>query len=154
VISVRAATPDDADAMSAVLIASITELCVADHGGRPEALSRWLANKTPADVRAMLGDPARQTFVAERAGAVAAVGAIDRDDRVVSLNYVSPRHRFKGVSSALLAALETSLGPGEASLDSTATALQFYRDRGWVDSGAPQDWAGVMRAYPMRKMLG
>ena len=138
--------------MSTVLTASIRELCIADHGNRPHALSQWLANKTPTGVRAWFANPDNRMFVAEHDGEIAAAGAFSVKREII-LNYVAPAHRFMGVSSAMLAALEAALGPGEATLSSTGTALQFYRDRGWVDAGAPEEWAG-MTAYPMRKRLG
>jgi GNAT superfamily N-acetyltransferase len=152
VIAVRSATVDDADAMSTVLTASITELCVVDHGGRPEALTAWLSNKSLAHMRAMLGDAARSVLVAEVDRALAGVGAVEPAERLVALNYVSPSHRFVGVSTALLEALEAALGPGEARLSSTATALRFYRARGWTQTGETETWRG-MTAYPMRKRL-
>ncbi len=138
--------------MSVVLIASITELCIADHQSRPDALGAWLANKTPAALRAMLGTPARQMYVAERDGLVAAVGAIEPAQRLVSLNYVAPQHRFAGVSTTLLAAMEATLGSGEARLSSTATAHDFYLRRGWADTGETDSYAGMI-AFPMRKTL-
>jgi hypothetical protein len=46
VISVRPAVLADAEAMSDLLIASITALCVEDHQNRAEAVVPWLANKT------------------------------------------------------------------------------------------------------------
>ena len=46
-IIVRPAVVADAQAMSDLLVASITALCVADHGNRPEAVVPWLSNKTP-----------------------------------------------------------------------------------------------------------
>jgi len=138
--------------MSAVLIASITELCVADHGNRPEALAQWIANKSPPGIRAWFANPANRLFVAEHGGQIAAAGAFNLGREII-LNYVAPAHRFAGVSSAMLQAIETALGPGHATLSSTATARQFYRDRGWLDAGEPEEWAGVMTAYPMRKRL-
>jgi GNAT superfamily N-acetyltransferase len=151
VIRVRAATLADAEAMSDVLVASITALCVADHHNRPEAVSRWLANKTPDGVRQWFATAGNRLFVVERDGAIAATGAIN-DKREIILNYVSPEHRFAGVSSALLAAMEAALGAGEATLTSTATAHRFYLARGWVDAGEIERYAG-MSAYPMRKLL-
>ncbi len=150
-ITVRAATVADAEAMSEVLIASITALCVADHQNRPEAVSRWLANKTPDGVRAWFGNPENRLFVVERDGVIAAAGGINTRRQII-LNYVSPAHRFAGVSTILLAAMEAALGPGDATLDSTETAHRFYLSRGWSDVGAPGQWAGVV-AYPMRKVL-
>jgi GNAT superfamily N-acetyltransferase len=137
--------------MSDVLIASITALCVADHGNRPEALSRWCANKSPAGVLAWFDNPDNRLFVAERDGAIAAVGGINLEREII-LNYVSPDHRFTGVSTALLDAMEQALGPGEATLGSTATAHRFYLRRGWTDTGAREPYAGMV-AWPMRKLL-
>lgn len=56
-ITVRPAGPADATAMSAVLIASIRDLCTADHRNDPEILAGWLRNKTPEMVRKMLDNP-------------------------------------------------------------------------------------------------
>jgi hypothetical protein len=151
VIVVRPAMVSDAEAMSDVLVASITALCIADHQNMPDTMSRWLANKSPDGVRQWFANPQNRLFVAERDGALAAAGGINTARQVI-LNYVSPEHRFAGVSTALLAAMEAALGPGEATLDSTATARRFYRARGWSDAGAPRQWAGML-AYPMRKRL-
>ena len=46
-INLRRAQAADADEAAAVLRASISALCVPDHGNAPELLERWLANKTP-----------------------------------------------------------------------------------------------------------
>ncbi|MEO6396204.1 MAG: GNAT family N-acetyltransferase [Devosia sp.] len=138
--------------MSAVLIASITELCIADHQRDPERLSRWLANKTPEAVAAWFDAETITLFVAEHDGKIAAAGGINRDGSEIVLNYVAPRYRFLGVSRALLGAMEQVLGPGEASLTSTHTAHRFYLSAGWTDAGAIDRYAG-MTAFPMRKML-
>jgi GNAT superfamily N-acetyltransferase len=151
VISVRRAVPADAPALSAVLIASITELCATDHRNDAEAIANWLANKSPARVAEWFANPANTMLVAERDGEIAACGAFN-DERKIILNYVSPHHRFAGVSKALLAAMEAGLGPGEATLSSTLTAHRFYRAAGWEDAGA--QYAGrFIDAIPMRKIL-
>ncbi len=150
-IRVRAATRDDAGAMSDLLIASITALCVEDHQSRPDAVARWLANKTPEGVLKWFDNPSNGIFVAERDAAIAAVGAFNTKREII-LNYVSPEHRFAGVSKALLVAMEQALGPGEATLTSTATARRFYRAMGWSETGETEHWAGMV-AYPMRKQL-
>ena len=150
-ISVRPAVLADAEAMSDLLVASITALCVEDHGNRPDAVVPWLANKTPEGVRKWFANPESRLFVAEDDGALAAVGAFNRKREII-LNYVSPEHRFFGASTALLAEMEAQLGPGEARLTSTATAHRFYLARGWADAGEIERYAG-MAAYPMRKML-
>ena len=151
-ISVRAARLADREAMSAVLIASITELCTADHQNNPEALASWLANKTPEGVSTWFANSANTILVAERDGEIAACGAFNTERKII-LNYVAPQHRFAGVSKLLLGAMEAGLGAGEASLDSTATARRFYAAMGWVDAGPPEPYRFVA-GYPMRKLLG
>ena len=119
-IIVRAATRADATDISELLIGSITMLCGADHHDDRAALAAWLANKTPAGVRKWLASPDMKLFVAERDSDIAAVGVL-------------PAHRFAGVSKVLLKTMEVELGPGEATLTSTATAHRFYRRMGWLD---------------------
>src|SRR5690606_30491790 len=110
--------------------------------------------KTPAGVAAMPDAPANRMFVAEYAGAVAAVGCVVGADEI-GLNYVHPAHRFKGASRALLAGMEAWMREGGATagrLRSTATAHQFYLAAGWTDLGSPH--AGrLIDAWPMRKAL-
>lgn len=139
--------------MSAVLIASITELCEADHRNDPQLLAGWRENKSPERVAQWFESPASTLLVAERNGEIAAVGGYFASDRVVSLNYVAPAHRFAGVSTALLAAIEAGLGSGEASLESTQTARRFYESRGWHVVGGLAKHRGI-DGYPMRKLLG
>jgi len=132
-ISIRAARIEDAEQATLVLRRSITELCAADHGNDPADLEHWLANKTPEVFRHWLETPDTTLIVAEHDGVIAGVGGC-RADGEITLNYVGPDHRSRGVSSAILAALEArlrDLGVGEAVLTSTRTAHCFYRSRGF-----------------------
>lgn len=147
----RAARPSDAAAAAAVLRASITLLCVADHGNEPEVLARWLANKTEQDVR-MWMEASACFLVAERHGRILGVGAA-LDSGKITLNYVLPDARFRGVSKAMLRGLEESLramGCACSELYSTITARRFYLAAGYVDAGEPQSWHGLT-AFPMIK---
>lgn len=151
-VTVRQADPGDVPAMSRVLIDSITELCAADHDNDPARLAAWTRNKTPEGVTAMLANPRNRLFVAELDGAVVAVGAIS-DGGQITLNYVAARARFRGVSKAMLAALEAELivlGFGEGRLEATATAREFYQAAGWVADG-PQATGRMVNGYPMKK---
>jgi hypothetical protein len=96
VISVRAAVAADIPAMSRVMIASITDLAVADHRNDPALVARWTANKTEAGIARMLASESITLFVAERDEAVAAVGAIIEPDTIGLNYYVDPAHRFAG----------------------------------------------------------
>jgi GNAT superfamily N-acetyltransferase len=153
-IAIRRPVAADVEAMSAVLTASIRELCGPDHGDEPEAVARWTANKTPAAVAAMLADPNLRFYVAERDGSLAAVGCIIGASDI-GLNHVHPAHRLAGVSKALLAAMEGALRAGgveEAHLVSTVTAHRFYLAAGWEDDGSPEQRFQVA-CQPMRKRL-
>lgn len=153
-LSVRQARITDAEACSAVLCASIRELCIADHCGDEEIISRWVANKTPKTLRDWIPSSRITIYVAEINGNVAGVGAIS-DGSEITLNYVSPDYRYRGVSSAILNELERALrerGVNDAQLSSTATAHEFYSKAGWRDSGEPEEWLGL-KGFPMRKTL-
>ena len=154
-IVVRPAAEADVPDMSRVLIASITELCGPDHGGAPERLATWTANKTPEGVARMLADPDLRVLVAELDGRVAGVGAALPGKGEVSLNYVDPAVRFRGVSKALLVALEAELreqGVIDAELTATNTARKFYHAAGWSDDAAPVACMGG-QGHRMRKRL-
>lgn len=151
-ITIRPAVPADAAAMSAVLTASIRDLCTADHRNDPEILAGWLRNKTPDMVLRMLERPGAQFLVAERDGEIAAAGCLTGPDEI-GLNYVAPAHRFQGVSRTLLAALEDRIrasGTTLAKLTSTGMAHRFYLANGWHDAGPAEADRGML-CYPMQK---
>lgn len=154
-MKIRDATAADAAAACEVLRASISELCAADHHDDPEILKRWLANKTPDNLAAWIADPDASMLLAVEGDVVLAVGAV-RHDGEITLNYVSPAARFRGASSALLAALEARAkerGNTHCKLLSTETAHRFYLNRGYVGRGEPQHKFGTSSSYPMSKRI-
>ena len=154
--TLRTAGLPDAEAISAVLIASITQLCSADHGNDPKVIADWTANKTPGQIGQWLLNEQIALLVAETSeGTIAGVGAADLSGRII-LNYVSPAHCRQGVSRAILAGLEEVLaqqGVRTANLTATRTALEFYRAAAWQQCGPEQDDFGFP-GYPMQKLLG
>jgi len=87
--------------------------------------------------------------------AVLAVGGVT-DEGEITLNYVAPGARFRGVSAALLRALEARAaerGAIAVTLLSTETAHRFYLSRGYRDTGSPQVKFGTTSSYPMAKEL-
>jgi GNAT superfamily N-acetyltransferase len=151
---VRTAIASDAAKACAVLRRSITELCFSDHGGDRSALERWLANKTPENVKAWIEAPSQAVVIVEEAGEILGVGAASAAGEIL-LNYVSPDARFRGVSKAILQHLESYVlaqGSKKSFLSSTLTAHRFYLAAGYEDNGEPELWAG-MSAQPMVKWL-
>jgi GNAT superfamily N-acetyltransferase len=152
---IRDATPDDAEEACAVLRASIAELCAADHNNDPGILGRWLANKTPDNVASWSDGEGRSLLLAVEDGAIVAVGGV-RDSGEITLNYVAPGARFRGVSSALLAALEARAaerGAARVALLATETAHSFYLARGYRDEGPFVGKFGTAASYSMAKVL-
>jgi hypothetical protein len=150
-VEIRDAVPKDAPAACEVMRRSISELCHADHLNDPVILERWLANKTPEIVASWIVRPDNSVLVAFEGGAMLAVGSVT-DAGEITLNYV----RFRGVSRALLVALETRAldrGNRQCTLLSTETARRFYRSAGYVEEGPPQGKFGTTSSYPMSKLL-
>jgi GNAT superfamily N-acetyltransferase len=153
-MKIRRASNDDAAAACETMRRSITELCVADHKGDPAILARWLANKIPENFLAWIARPDNCLLVAVEGGAVLAVGGVT-DAGEITLNYVSPDARFRGISRAMLKALEEQArerGNARCTLTSTGTARRFYRAAGYVED-APAPFKFGMPDYPMSKPL-
>jgi GNAT superfamily N-acetyltransferase len=154
-MEIRNAKAKDAGAASWVLRRSITELCHADHQNNLDILKSWLGNKTPEHFTSWIGRPGNSVLVAVEDGSILAVGAVT-DEGEIALNYVSPDARFRGVSRALLGALEARAvdrGNAQCRLTSTETARRFYRANGYVDDGAPAEGFASVLGYPMFKVL-
>ena len=154
-VAIRDATPEDAVAACHILKESITRLCVADHRNDPAVLNAWLANKTPEMVAAWATQKGNSLLLAVEGDAVLAVGSVT-DAGEITLNYVAPVARFRGVSRALLRALEARAierGNSHCTLTSTETAHRFYLSAGYVDDGAPTGKFGTIAGCPMSKEI-
>ena len=152
---IRDARPEDTEAACAVLRASIIELCAADHSNDPVLLERWLANKQPEIVAGWIARPDNSLLVAVEGDAILAVGSVT-DAGEITLNYVAPSARFRGVSRAPLKALEARAlerGSTECRLHSAETARRFYLSSGYVDTGEPSGKFGMSSGYPMSKRI-
>jgi len=153
-MEIRDAKADDARAAAQVLRRSISDLCAADHGNDPVILARWPSNKTPEIVASWMTTPNNSVLLAVEDDAILAVGAVT-DTGLITLNYVSPDARFRGVSRALLRALEARAierGSVRCTLSSTETARQFYLANGYAIDGSPDHKHGA-GGYPMSKPL-
>lgn len=153
---VRPAIEADAEQAALVLRRSITELCIRDHGNDPALLASWLANKTPEKFREWVRLEDTLCLVAVAGDDTILGVALMSKAGEIRLNYVSPDARYRGVSTALIGALEAAaagLGVPRLSLSSTATAHSFYLARGFQDAGQPQTDRLKDNIYPMAKSL-
>lgn len=153
-MEIRDAIPEDAPAACEVLRRSISELCFPDHRNDPAILAHWLSNKTPAIVASWIAQPDRSLLLAVEQDAVLAVGSVSNAGKI-TLNYVSPDARFRGVSRTLLAALEArakARSNTRCTLESTETAQSFYLANGYKIDGPPDHRFGT-GGYPMSKPL-
>jgi GNAT superfamily N-acetyltransferase len=136
-MEIRDAVAEDAPTACEVLRRSISELCVADHGDDATVLARWLRNKTPKIVGSWIAQPGNSVLVAVEGRTILGVGSVT-DKGEINLNYVSPDARFRGVSRALLGALEARAmerGSVQCTLISTETARRFYLSAGYTEDG-------------------
>jgi len=121
----------------------------------PAILKGWLANKQPDIVASWIARSENSVLVAVDDGMIVAVGLIT-DAGEIQLNYVSPDARFRGVSRALVEAMEARAierGNLRCHLVSTETARRFYLSAGYVEDGPPQRRFGTTSSYPMSKQL-
>lgn len=154
-MKIRDAVLDDADAACEAMRRSITELCIADHRNDPVILGRWLGNKTPEIFASWIKQSDNSLLVAVEDGNILGVGSVTNAG-TITLNYVLPDARFRGVSRAILSALETRAaerGSTRCTLTSTETARRFYRANGYVEAGSPLGVFGTSSGYPMFKLL-
>ena len=105
----------------------------------------------------VLGLPIQTAYVvvATEGAAIIGVGAITSSGEI-TLNYVSPDTRFRGVSKAILNQLEAralELGHNTCTLTSTETARRFYLSAGYVQFGPPEPSIGKGSSYRMVKQL-
>jgi GNAT superfamily N-acetyltransferase len=152
-MQIRDAIAANAPAACETLRRSIVELCFADHLDDPVILKVWLANKTCENVAAWIARADSSLLVAVDRGAILGVGSVT-DAGEITLNYVLPDARFRGVNRAMLRALEARAvdrGAVRCVLQSTETARRFYRANGYVDNGAPIGVFGARSGYPMAK---
>jgi GNAT superfamily N-acetyltransferase len=86
---------------------------------------------------------------------ILAVGCVTNSGEI-TLNYVSPDVRFRGISTTLLDVLERraiELGNSKLQLESTETARRFYLARGYIEQGLAGGKFGTSSGYPMSKIV-
>ncbi|NOK62050.1 MAG: GNAT family N-acetyltransferase [Chloroflexi bacterium AL-W] len=148
-LQIRQARPEDAEQAIAVLRASITQLCEADHQNDAFTLSRWLRNKQTATFVTWLNNPSNYIIVATDGETICGVGLITSTGDL-DLCYVAPGQQGLGVGYALLTALEAQAwqwGLPHIKLISTAKARTFYEKHGYRQDGSAVRGHGLLIDY-------
>jgi GNAT superfamily N-acetyltransferase len=155
-IEIRTATPDDASDACRVLRRSITECCLADHGGQPEVLNGWLGNKTPDNVASWIASPSNHMLVALRDGELVGVALLTQAGKL-SLCYLLPEALHAGIGKALLHSVEAQArgwGISMLRLHSTAAGRDFFARNGYVLAGKEKSCYGVECDFFWKKLNG
>ena len=100
-----------------------------------------------------ISHPDSYVFVAVDETAILGVAAMTNAGEI-TLNYVSPSARHRGISKALIGHLESKareLGLNRCTLKSTETAKNFYLSQGYQQMGPPVGGFGMTGGYPMAK---
>jgi len=127
---IRRATPDDAEAITPVHVASIRTLCAKDY--TPEQIDAWAGWKSPEKYRAAMA-AGEVFFVAEVDGGVVGFSVLFGDE--VKAVYLHPDHVGRGIGRRLLEAVEAEAranGVPELKLTSTLTSVRFYESCGYT----------------------
>jgi GNAT superfamily N-acetyltransferase len=154
-ITIRKATPKDAEAACAVLVRSIKEICAPYYENDEEILAQWLENKTPASVRGWIESDRSYYIVAVNAqdqvlGFAGIAGA------EIMLNYVIPEVLHRGIGKGMLQALETqaiACGFDHIRAVSSIPAKEFYERNGYVSDGAPRLVGRIVGDFPLIKTM-
>lgn len=145
---IRTATPDDAAAISQVVLLALAESNARDYP--PAVIASVQANFGPEQVRGLLA--AREVLVAEEAGCVIGTASLDGD--VVRTVFVAPGAQGLGVGRGLMEqveALARERGVSVLKVPSSITAEGFYAGLGF--QAVQQIIRGEERTIVMERSL-
>ncbi|WP_431484130.1 N-acetyltransferase family protein [Pseudomonas solani] len=145
---IRTATPEDAAAISQVVLLALAESNARDYP--PAVIASVQANFGPEQVRGLLA--AREVLVAEEAGCVIGTASLDGD--VVRTVFVAPGAQGLGVGRRLMEqveALARERGVAVLKVPSSITAEGFYAGLGF--QAVQQIIRGEERTIVMERSL-
>jgi L-amino acid N-acyltransferase YncA len=154
-ITIRKATPQDAEPACAVLVRSIKEICAPYYENDQEILAQWLENKTPANVRRWIESDRSYCVVAVNAQSQV-LGFASISGVEIMLNYVLPEALHQGIGKQMLQTLEAhavASGVDHIRLVSSIPAKAFYERNGYVSDGAPKLVGRILGDFPLTKRM-
>lgn len=150
---IRRADPQDATEICRVLHASIRRLCVEDHQNTESTIEFWTANKTEETIRGWVLNDDNLTWVNDQGNGQLGGVAMANNAGHILLLYVAPDLAGRGLGTLLMERLESDLhehGVAELRADSTRSALEFYKRRGFTWDGSAETF-GPLTSYPIKK---
>lgn len=149
---IRPATPDDAEAVSA-LIMRLSPTFTLDPDG--QGAEEFFAKVTPEVIRGFLESPEYAYLVAEEEGALAGVVGVRGNSHLFHL-FVEPSHQGRGLSRRLWEmAMDTAIragNAGEFTVNSSLNAVPVYERYGFVPAGPRVEMHGIA-FVPMKLVL-
>jgi N-acetylglutamate synthase-like GNAT family acetyltransferase len=145
---IRRATPQDAEAISRVVIRTLRETNAADY--TPEEIDAVAANFSPESARARFST--RAVFVALLGGRI--VGTASLDGSTVRTVFVDPEAQSRGIGARLMEAVQALAvadGVSRLLVPSSVTAEAFYRKLGFTS--IRDEYHGTERTILMEKLL-
>jgi GNAT superfamily N-acetyltransferase len=147
-ITIRQARPEDADAISAVIVRALEIANARDYPA--SVIDRNIANNTPAIIASRIANDT--VLVGEICGRLCGTAGLNGD--AVKGVFVAPDMHGRGVGGALLREIERLANRrnlDELRLQSSITAVGFYQRHGFT---AVRDvWFGAERTIVMLRRL-
>jgi GNAT superfamily N-acetyltransferase len=159
-ISIRAWTPDDSEAVLRVHYAAVHHTAAAEYD--LEVRQDWSPPVTDERIARYIANVARTdqtTLVATLEGRVVGFASVVAPQNELRAVYVLPAVGRCGIGSRLLISVEELArvrGLTELHLDSSLNAVEFYSGHGYVAEGSAEHVLSTgrkMRCVPMRKLL-
>ncbi len=154
--SIREPRDTDAENICRTWRTSIREICGPDYGSDPELLDEWCKHLSIDNIKKIITEPDMLWIVAiNQADMVVGLGGLHSSGEIMAC-YIRPEVLKQGVGSMILARLEDHArkkGHTTVRLNSTITALPFYRRNGYLPDGEKILFLERITAYPMKKTL-
>lgn len=147
-LMIRAASRDDAPAISRVIIAALRESNAQDYS--PEIINQVEQSFSPAAIQHLLTQ--RRVYVATIDRLIVATASLDRD--VVRSVFVAPSHQGAGIGKKLMETLESVAIKQDLDrlrVPSSITAEGFYASMGFKK--IRDEFHGAERTIIMEKQL-
>ncbi|MDQ7832090.1 MAG: GNAT family N-acetyltransferase [Desulfovibrionaceae bacterium] len=148
---IRLAASGDRQALAAMHVASIRELCAGHYEvGQIEA---WTASITPEAYDQALRE--KIFLVAEEAGGIVGLGILDPDAACIDAVYVAPHAVRQGIGARLVACLEDQACRADCrclTVYATLNAVGFYSLLGYALEGDAVHVLACGRTLPCVKM--